>query len=98
MSSWENDNPWDFKIPHVEAPEPKARPQKLLPEADRLFQVQRNALRALNDIEELKRHVEKSPHAAAALRRLEQDVENTYRVIRSYLDKYANPESPGGTV
>lgn len=88
---WDTD-PWSFSPPSVQAPSPKAKTPRLLPAIDRLFQVQRNTLKVMNDIETLKAHIEKNPHAQAALRRLEQDAENAYRVIRSYLDKYADTE------
>lgn len=95
MSSWDQ-SPWDFSAPKVHAPSPKTKAPKPFPEPDRLFQVQRNALKVLNDVQEIERHLDKTPHAAvrasAVLRRLQQDAENTYRVIRSYLDKYANAQ------
>jgi len=87
-------SPWDIDYfdpptPHVPAPSPKGNPPKLVPELDRLFQVQRNALKVLNDLKALSGLPHKDPKVAQALHRLTQDAENTYRVIRSYLDKNA---------
>ncbi len=82
-------DPWSFDAfdppkPHVAPPRPKT--PKLVPEIDRLFQVQRNALRALHDLDE---GDTVEGHHHRALQSLKRDVENTYRVIRSYLEKYA---------
>lgn len=48
-------NYFDPPTPHVPAPAPRSKTPRLIPEEDRLFQVQRNALLALNALDELER-------------------------------------------
>lgn len=88
----EFDDPWsidyfDPPTPQVAAPMPKV--PKPIPEADRLFQVQKNALKALNRVQQIEQSVAKSkdvdPRVRHELQQLEKDIENTYRVIRSWL-------------
>lgn len=89
-------DPWKIDYfapptPHVPAPSPRTQAPKLLPEVDRLFQVQRNSLKVLKDLEEVQHLLRdhKDPKLGQLVQRLGQDAENTYRVIRSYLDKFA---------
>lgn len=87
-------DPWSIDYfspptPHVAPPSPKARPPKPVPEAERLFQAQRDILVALRELDEVKRSLKDVEHfkGAYALQRMEQAMDNTYRVIRSYLAK-----------
>lgn len=89
-------DPWSIDYfnpptPHVPAPAPRSATPKLIPEQDRLFQVQRDILVALNALDDLEHKLGKDAHQYhKELRALRVPVENTYRVIRSYLDKYLN--------
>lgn len=86
-------NYFDPPAPHVPAPSPKARVPKPVPDAERLFMVQRHALQILNDLEELHRHLghHQDRKLGAVLQRLDKDAENTYRVIRTYLAENVEP-------
>ena len=66
--------------------QPKLPTPKIVPQVDDLFQVQRNALKVLGDIRALR-----DKHPNLDLGGLERDAENTYRVIRSWLDRNARP-------
>lgn len=83
-------NYFDPPTPSVSAPSPKARAKKLLPEQNDLFGVQRHALDVLHDIRDLEHALGKEAGKfVKEMRKLERDAENTYRVIRSYLEHYA---------
>ena len=80
-------DPWS--IDYFNPQPPKAAPAiqknpRLLPDVDRLFAVQRNLLKALNDVQDMK----PSPE----VHRLEHNLGNAYKSIRGYLATYANPE------
>lgn len=86
-------SPWD--IDYFNPPTPNVRPPKspqspaLIPEADRLYQVQRNALKALNRVRDIEIGLkEVNPNLRREIQQLERDIENTYRVIRSWLVKH----------
>ena len=86
-------DPWSIDYfnpptPDIKAPAPKVKAPRLLPEQDDLFQVQRNSLKVLHDLEDLEREL--GPKMSPKLRAVLKDAENTYRVIRSYLEKYAS--------
>lgn len=89
-------DPWEINYfdpptPHVAPPAPRSKTPRLIPEQDRLFQVQRNSLLTLNALDELEGRLGKDAHKFhKELRALRVPAENTYRVIRSYLDKYLN--------
>lgn len=86
-------NYFDPPTPHVEAPGPQRRTPRLVPEQHELFTVQRHALDVLHDIEALLHALGKhahDPHVEKALRALERDAENTYRVIRTWLKDNVN--------
>ena len=68
---------------------PKQHKPKNVPQADDLFQVQRNSLKVLNEVQRLR---DKHPQLDRDLAALERDAENTYRVIRTYLDHNVNPQ------
>lgn len=70
--------------PHFQPRVPTPKP---VPQADDLFQVQRNALKVLNDIKRLR-----DKHPDLDWGGLERDAENTYRVIRTYLKNNVNPQ------
>ena len=85
-------DPWS--VDYFNPPTPKVEPKgpkipKPIPEPDRLFQVQRNALKALNRVQQIEQSVAKTkdvdPRVRNELQLLEKDIENTYRVIRSWL-------------
>jgi len=81
-------DPWS--IDYFNPPTPKAAPQgpkipKPIPEVDRLFQVQRNSLKALNRIKAMDT---KDRELRRELQQLEKDIENTYRVIRTWLAEH----------
>lgn len=94
-------DPWSIDYfnpvtPKVRAPAPRGpKTPRLIPEVHELFTVQRHALDVLYSIRELGAklgdHDDKRVHAV--LRTLERDAENTYRVIRSYLQTYAQDNS-----
>jgi len=96
-------NPWSLDPfappnPGISAPQPFKRAPKLFPEQDRLFQVQSNTLKAVNDVAAFRHALAGKPlppHADAILHQLERNVQNSYRVIRSYLDKYVNAGEGG---
>jgi hypothetical protein len=90
-------DPWSWDAfdvtdaPKVDAPEPFKPKQRMFPEEDRLFQVQRDALRAHRTAQDLERELRGKNigrHAERELRSLLNETEDTYRVIRSYLNKY----------
>lgn len=84
-------NYFDPPTPHVPAPSVKPRTPRLIPEVDRLFTVQRDALKALQALDALESRLGKDAgKAARELQALRHEIENTYRVIRSYLDEYQN--------
>lgn len=89
-------DPWSIDYfnpptPHVPAPSPRASAPRLIPEVDRLFRVQRDSLKALNALDELERALGKDARGVLKeLRALRVEAENTYRVIRSYLDEFAS--------
>jgi len=118
MSSIDAANPWSWdafsdEVPKVDAPAPfKAKP-RMFPEEDRLFKVQKDALKAAQLARELERtqgrheaavvesHTcsscgQRERHVTAArpnrgkplTGQLVDATEDTYRTIRSYLDKY----------
>lgn len=88
-------DPWSIDYfnpptPQVRAPSPRVKVPKLLPEQDDLFRVQRDALKALNALDELERVLgDEARKYSRELRALRVEAENTYRVIRSYLEQYA---------
>lgn len=89
-------NPWSwnaFEPPagDVKAPSPHPRTPKLIPDVERLFSLQRDALKVVNGLESLESQIGKAASSREWLM-LKQDAENTYRVIRSYLGKNAGPE------
>ena len=89
-------NPWSFDPfnppnPGVHAPAPRAHTPKLIPEEERLYQVQRNAMKVLQDIDALSRLVDSHTLHSAEWHRLLMDAENTYRVIRSWLTQNTQP-------
>jgi len=119
-------DPWSWdafgdSVPKVEAPAPFKPKARLFPDEDRLFKVQEDALRTVNELRELERQMRRgkqsslragpvrplfdedgervtaAQHTAAAdglerqLKRAIDAAEDTYRVIRSYLDKYVSP-------
>lgn len=81
-------DPWSIDYfnpptPDIKAPSPRVKVPKPVPALDELFTVQRNALKVLNDLQDLDRELKgKIP------RKLMQDAEHTYRVIRSYLEAH----------
>lgn len=83
-------DPWSVDYFNPPSPKAQAAPgpktPKLIPEADKLFQVQRNALKALNRIKAIDPGKDRA--MALELQRLEKDIENTYRVIRSWLTEH----------
>jgi hypothetical protein len=112
-------NPWGWdafsdKPPKVDAPAPFKPAERTFPEEDRLFKVQRDALRAAELAEELQRRegrreasivqshtctacghrdrvVVAAPHGHGNLvGQLVEATGNTYKTIRSYLEKYVN--------
>lgn len=87
-------DPWDVDwfdppSPHVAPPSPKVVPPKPVPEAERLFHLQRDILVALRELDEVKRALRDAKHfkGAYALQRMEQAMDNTYKIINSYLRK-----------
>ena len=83
----------------MDAPEPFKPKPKSFPEEDRLFRVQKNALRAVNATRALEREFQGRDLPRPAARQLREAVdaaEDTYRVIRSYLEKYSDG-APGAT-
>lgn len=89
-------DPWSINYfnppaPNVQAPPSRPKVPKPIPDVDRLFQVQRNALKALNELEDVLAGAE--GHQRHKLQSLQRDVENTYRVIRSYLNEHANDQA-----
>lgn len=88
-------NYFDPPAPKV-GPPPKPKVPKLIPDEDRLFQAQRNALKVLNNLQNLELELKGKDigRARATLQALEKDAENTYRVIRTYLNKHVNPQQP----
>lgn len=93
-------DPWSidyFNPPAPQAPAAPVKSPKLIPEADRLYQVQKNALKALNRVQEIERSLQgkgdpndreknmQHRRLERELQQLERDIENTYRVIRSWL-------------
>ena len=88
-------DPWSFDYFNppsgsVPAPSPRQRSRRTLPDQDELFTVQRHALDVLHGIRELERKLGKNAHSVAnEIAKLERDAENTYRVIRSYLQHYS---------
>jgi hypothetical protein len=100
MASPNPADPWswdafDPDVPKVDAPKPFKGAPKMFPEEDRLFAAQKNALKAARAAEDLQRALRGKigAHEGRLLDHLVQDTENTYRVVRSYLDKYVNPSS-----
>jgi hypothetical protein len=87
MSDLWNIDYFNPPTPDIKAPSPKIKAPRLIPEQDDLFQVQRNSLKVLNDLRDLEREL--GPKMAPKMRAVLKDAENTYRVIRSYLEKYA---------
>lgn len=87
-------DPWSIDYfnpptPHVAPPTPRTKTPRLIPESDRLFQVQRNSLLTLGALDALEAKMGKEAHKYhKELRALRAPAENTYRVIRSYLEKY----------
>lgn len=86
-------DPWSIDYfnpptPKVEAPTPKV--PKPIPEPDRLYQVQRNVLKALTRVQDIRRKQQGTDdrHLQRELEQLEMDIENTYRVIRSWLSEH----------
>jgi hypothetical protein len=80
-------DPW--KINYFDPPAPThtaPKTPKPIPEVDRLFQVQRNALKALNRVKAI--DPGKNRDLAIELDHLTKDIENTYRVIRSWLAEH----------
>lgn len=99
-------DPWSWDAfdlsdaPKVDAPEPFKPRQRLFPEEDRLFQVQKNALRAHQTARDLERELKGKSlgqQAERELRSLLNETEDTYRVIRSYLQKYVSGEGLGAS-
>jgi len=92
-------NPWGWdafgdKPPKVDAPEPFKPAPRLFPEEDRLFRVQKNALKAAQGADNLRRALsgrDLDKATAHLLKALVDDAEDTYRTIRSYLEKYVSP-------
>lgn len=89
-------NPWNIDYfnpptPHVPAPSPRVKTPRLIPEQNDLFTVQRDALKTLNALDALEDQMA-GPDGRKyhrELKALRVQAENTYRVIRSYLDRYA---------
>ena len=91
-------NPWSFDAfdpyngPKVDAPEPFKAAPRTFPEEERLFKIQKNALRAARAAEGLQNSLgEMEGREKALLRELVDATEDTYRVINSYLKKYVAP-------
>lgn len=77
---------------HVDAPAPKRAPARLLPEVDRLFDVQERLQKAIS----LFPDGDKKDHHQQSL---EDAVGNAYRLINRYLRDFAGTGSPGaGTI
>ncbi len=90
-----------FDPPKPEVPHEYKSPQSLVPKApkvvpgeDRLWQVQKNALRALQDLRSLDSQLPPKILKSPEWVRLNRDVENTYRVIRTWLSE--NTDQAGG--
>ena len=102
MASPNPADPWSWDafspdVPKVDAPEPFKAAPRTFPEEDRLFKVQKDALRATQTArvlaDSLRGNKDLGHQAERDLRQLVTDTENTYRAIRSYLDKYVNPSA-----
>jgi hypothetical protein len=92
-------SPWSWdsfdtgNVPRVDAPAPFKPKERTFPDEDKLFKIQKDALRAAQGAQELRRALERGGGEAARarlLRDLVDDTEDTYRAIRSYLDRYVN--------
>jgi len=94
-SPWSNVDNFNPPTPNVSAPKPRTKVPKLVPDEDRLFQLQRNAIKAVNGVAELKRLLrdDDNRHVRTQLNHLELDVENVYRVIRSYLEEHSSQDA-----
>lgn len=104
MSSFDPANPWssnpfDMKVKDPESYKfraPKVKTPRIIPGQDDLFAVQRDSLKVLNDLKALAdelNSIVKGPEgkeAAKLLSRAQRNAEDTYRVIRSYLNKFAS--------
>lgn len=92
MPGFDPANPWSlnaFDPPagDVKPPSPRARTPRPIPDVERLYSLQRNTLKVLNNIESLEGSIGKAAHSRE-WQALKQDAENAYRVIRSYLAEY----------
>lgn len=91
-------NAFEPPRPKVHAPAPHTprdpaavRP---IPAQHELYVVQRHALDVLHDIRDLEHRLGKDADKVhREMQRLERDAENTYRVIRSWLEEHTNGDS-----
>lgn len=92
---WSSD-PFSPPTPHVPAPGPSKRTPRQIPEQHELFVVQRHALDVLHGLADLEHALgehKHDKHVHAALRSLERDAENTYRVMRTWLRNNLSQEA-----
>jgi hypothetical protein len=101
MPSLDPANPWGWdafgdEVPKVDAPAPFKPAERAFPEEDRLFKVQKDALRAVQTARVLADSLRgKDDKAYREARQLLGETEDTYRAIRGYLDKYLSPGVSG---
>lgn len=81
-------NAFEPPRPKIDPPAPRSKTPRLFPDKHDLYVVQRHALQVLHGIRELEAALGDNPKAHKLIQRLERDAENTYKVIRSYLDTY----------
>jgi hypothetical protein len=92
-------DPWSINA--FDPPRPKVNPPasrmrqprvvKPIPSQHELYVVQRHALDVLHDLREVEHLVDlKDRKLVQAIQRLERDAENTYRVIRTWLEEHTD--------
>lgn len=77
------------QTPGVRAPSLTPKIPKSVPEIDDLFRVQRDALKVLNKLDDLEDELGDALKKSKVFHALKQEAQNTYRVIRSYLEAHA---------
>jgi hypothetical protein len=99
-------NPWSwnaFEPSKPNVPHEYRSPKSLAPKdvtqvagEDRLFQVQNNALKAMNNLRALEGMVDSQVLNSPEWQQLSKSVEGTYKVIRTWLAEHSQQQQGGG--